>query len=100
MYQRSVNSNQLTDRLIQIIDIYNYIHRYRTPVYPWQWDYEYEDEMMGQFYIDELAALNGVEELVKDGEDYRAKKLHSAKVAQENSEVSQPHRPKFRFASR
>ena len=95
MYGRGIQEDELSDRKQYLIEAYNYIHGYKPSLYPWQWDYEYEDEMMGIFYIEDFAALKEIEGLVKAGERDKQQKMHSAKVAKE--EHQQIRKPQFHF---
>jgi hypothetical protein len=100
MYGRGVTSYELSDRKLYLIDMYNYIHGYKPSIYPWQWDYEYDDDMMGIFYVEDLAALKAIERLVQAGIRNNEQKMHSAKVAKEESQNQGQKRPRFNFVGK
>lgn len=75
--------------------MYNYIHGYKPSIYPWQWDYNYEDDMMGLFYLEDLVAYKQILKLSKEGVEYRERKA----VSVDPDKPQQPanKRPRFSF---
>lgn len=73
--------------------MYNYIHGYTPSIYPWQWDYDYETEMDGKFYMEDMVAYKQIKKLVREGAEFRERKA----VSVDPDKPQQQRRPKFSF---
>jgi hypothetical protein len=51
--------------------MYTNIHNFAIPLWPWQWDANYEDNC---FAVEDYHAYKVLEQMIKDGDEFRKSK--------------------------
>jgi hypothetical protein len=73
-FNNKFNGSELNDRRIYLLEMYKNIHDFAVPLWPWQWDSNYEDNC---FSKDDYSAYKALEKMVNDGNEFRRNKSNA-----------------------